>query len=140
MEKSSSLVTSFVTLVLNNTNIASIGDATGLRGSSSAGVLYFALHTNDPGEAGNQTSNEISYTGYARVSKNRNSTDFTITGNAVAVNSNVDFGTMTAGSGGTATHWSIGTDSSGNGVLLYKGALSPTIVVANGVTPRISLP
>jgi hypothetical protein len=138
MSKSNAWETAHLLLVFNNTNAASIGDATGLRGSSTAGSLYFSLHTNDPGEAGNQTSNEIAYTGYARQAKARSSGDFTVTGNAVAVNSNVDFGTMTAGAGGTATHWGLGTDLSGNGVLLYKGTLSPTIVVANGVTPRIN--
>jgi hypothetical protein len=39
-------------LVFNNTNCADVGDATGLRGSSTAGSLYIALHTADPGEAG----------------------------------------------------------------------------------------
>lgn len=138
MSKSNTFENDFLLLVFNNTNCSLVGDATGLRGSSTAGSLYFGLHTNDPGEAGNQATNEIAYTGYARVAVARSGSGFTVTGNAVATAGNVDFGTMSGGAGGTATHWSIGTDSSGNGKLLYKGALSPTIAVSNGVTPRIN--
>lgn len=48
-------------LIFNNTNAANVGDATGLRGSSTAGSLYLSLHTASPAESGNQTSNEVSY-------------------------------------------------------------------------------
>lgn len=44
---------------------------------------------------------------------------------------------MTGGAGGTATHASIGTAASGAGKILYKGALTPSITVALGVSPRI---
>lgn len=127
-------------LLFNNTNAANIGDATGLRGSTAAGQLFFSLHTADPGEAGNQTSNEISYTGYARVGRNRASGagGFTVTGNSVSPVENVDFGQMTGGAGGTAQFFGIGTASTGTGVLLYRGAISPTISVTNGVTPRLT--
>jgi hypothetical protein len=47
--------TALLTLEFNNTNIANVGDATGLRGSSTAGSFYVGLHTADPGEAGSQT-------------------------------------------------------------------------------------
>lgn len=52
----------FLNLLLNNTNWANVGDATGLVASSTAGSLYLSLHTSSPGEGGNQTTNEISYT------------------------------------------------------------------------------
>lgn len=52
----------FLLLLLNNTNWANVGDATGLRSSSTAGSLYLSLHTSSPGEGGNQSTNEISYT------------------------------------------------------------------------------
>lgn len=137
MSKSNTFENDFLLLVFNNTNCSLVGDATGLRGSSTAGVLYFSLHTADPGEAGNQSTNEVTYTSYARASKNRNGTDFTVTGNAVAVNSTVTFAAGTGGSG-TATHWGLGTDSSGTGKLLFKGSLSPSIVCGSGVTPTIA--
>jgi hypothetical protein len=41
-------------LIFENVNYANIGDATGLRGSTTAGVFYISLHTADPGEAGSR--------------------------------------------------------------------------------------
>lgn len=137
MSKSNTWENDLLLLVFNNTNAADIGDATGLRGSSAAGNLYLSLHTADPGEAGSQTSNEIGYTSYARVAVARSGSGFTVTGNAVALAANADFPAGTGGSG-TATHFGIGTAASGAGKLLYKGALSPSIVCGNGVTPRIN--
>ena|GEM_PF-5303182 len=49
-------------LLLNNTTWANIGDPTGIVGSTSAGSLYLSLHTADPGDSGNQTTSEVSYT------------------------------------------------------------------------------
>jgi len=49
-------------LLFNNTTWANVGDVTGLVGSTSAGSFYLSLHTASPGESGNQTTNEISYT------------------------------------------------------------------------------
>ena len=137
MSKSKSWENALALLVFNNTNAANIGDATGLRGSSSAGSLYLSLHTSDPGEAGDQTTNEIAYTSYARVAVARSGSGFTVTGGAIALAANADFPAGTGGTG-TATHFGIGTASSGAGVLLYKGAISPTIVCGDGVTPRIN--
>ena len=42
--------------------------------------LYVALHTADPGESGTQSTNEISYTSYARVAVARSSAGWTVTG------------------------------------------------------------
>lgn len=137
MSKSNTFENDLLLLLFNNTNIANVGDATGLRGSSAAGNFYLALHTADPGEAGDQTTSEVAYTSYARKSVARTGTEFTVTGNAVALANNHDFPAGTGGSG-TATHWSIGTAASGTGKILYKGALSPSIVCGTGVTPRIN--
>lgn len=137
MSKSNAFETAFLQHLFENANIANVGDATGLRGSSTAGSLYFSLHTSDPGEAGDQTTNEIAYTSYARVAVARSSSGWTVSGDAVAVDADVVFPTGAGGSG-TATHWGLGTDSSGAGVLLYKGAISPNIVCGSGVTPRLT--
>lgn len=136
MSKSNSFENSLLLLVFNNTNIANVGDATGLRGSTTTGSLYLSLHTSDPGEAGSQNTNEISYTGYARQGLARTNTNFSITTNVMSLNVNVDFPESTGGTGGTVTHFGVGTDSSGAGTLLYSGTVTPNIVVATGVTPR----
>lgn len=136
MSKSDAFESALLALIFQNTNIANIGDATGLRGAAAAGQLFVALHTADPGEAGTQTTNEVAYTGYARVGLARSSGAFTITGNSVSPAANVDFPACTAGSA-TATHFSIGVASTGAGMVLYKGAITPTIAIAAGVTPRL---
>lgn len=137
MSKSNAFETAFLSHLFENANIANVGDATGLRGSSTAGSLYFSLHTSDPGEAGDQTTNEVAYTSYARVAVARSSSGWTVSGNAVAVDADVTFPAGTGGSG-TATHWGLGTASSGAGTLLYYGAISPSIVCGNGVTPKLT--
>jgi len=137
MSKANDFENDLLLLLFQNANIANLGDATGVRGSTAAGSLFISLHTADPGEAGTQSTNEISYTGYARVGLARTSGNFTVSGNAVSFAANVDFGACTGGSG-TATHFGIGMASSGATRLMYKGALSPTIAVSSGVTPRIN--
>ena len=145
MSKTDAWETALLQLVFTNANVVNVGDATGLRGSTVAGQLFFSLHTADPGDTGTQATNEIVYTGYARVGVNRaaGAGGFTVTaasgGSAAAVRptSDVDFPAATDGSA-TATHFGIGVASTGTTVLLYKGTLTPNIAVANGVTPRIA--
>jgi len=133
--------TALLELLFKNTNWANIGDATGLRGSSVAGVFYLSLHTADPGEGGNQGTNEISYTGYARVSVARSGAGFTVSGDNVSNAAEILFGAMTAGAGGTATYVGLGTDLSGAGNLLFKALVtSPAsgLAISAGITPRIA--
>lgn len=137
MSKTNAMENGMLLLFFNNTNFANNGDATGLRGSSTAGSYYVSLHTSDPGEAGDQTTNEITYTSYARVAVARSGSGWTVTANSVSPAATVTFPAGTGGSG-TATHFGVGTASSGAGVLLYKGAISPTIVCGNGITPSLT--
>lgn len=137
MSKGNAFETALLNLLFNNANIANIGDATGLRGSTTVGSLFVALHSADPGEAGDQTTSEVAYTSYARVAVARSGAGWTITGNSVSPAANIDFPACTGGTV-TATHFSIGTLTSGAGVILYKGAISPTIAISTGVTPRLT--
>ena len=137
MSKSNSLENAILEHIFKNTAIANIGDVTGLPASGTAGSLYFSLHTADPGEAGDQTTNEITYTSYARVAVARSGAGFVVTGSSVSTASPVTFPAGTGGSG-TATHFGIGTASSGTGTLLYSGALTRNIVCGDGITPQLS--
>lgn len=137
MSKSNSWENALLLLLFNNTNVANIGDATGLRGSSTAGSLYVSLHTSDPGEAGDQTTNETAYTSYARVAVARSGAGWTVTGNSVSPAATVAFPSCTGGTA-TITHFGIGTASGGAGVLLYKGTVTPNISVSSGVTPQLT--
>jgi hypothetical protein len=135
MSASNDLETNVLKLLFTNTNYANVGDATGLRGSTTAGSLYFSLHTADPGEAGDQTTSEVTYTSYARVAVTRGA-GFTVTGNSVSPAATVTFPAGTGGSG-TATHFGVGTAASGAGILLFSGTITPNIVTGNGVTPSL---
>lgn len=137
MSKSNAWENALLQLLFNNTNAGNIGDATGLRGSSTAGSLFVSLHTADPGEAGDQTTSETTYTSYARVAVARSGTGWTVTNNSVSPTALISFPACTGGSA-TITHFGIGTASTGAGVLLYKGTVSPNISVASGVTPQLT--
>lgn len=139
MSKSDTFENDLMLLLFNNTNIANIGDATGIRGATTAGTFWFSLHTADPGDVGTAITSETAYTGYARVSKARASGagGFTVSGNSVSPFENIDFGECTAAAGSPITHFGIVNTTSGAGKLLYKGTMTPNITMAVGVIPRI---
>jgi len=124
-------------LIFNNTNFANIGDATGLRGSSTPGVFWCALHTADPGETGDQTTSEIGYTSYGRVSVARSGSGWSVSASTVTPVAAITFPTGGGGSG-TATHGSIGTAQTSTGHRLYNGTVTPNIVCGSGITPILT--
>lgn len=99
--------------------------------------LYLALHTADPGEAGDQQTNECAYTSYARVLVTRDVAGFTVAANSAVNAALAQFPTCTGGTE-TATHVSIGTASSGAGQILYSGALNSSIAISNNITPQFA--
>jgi len=135
MSKSNIFENDLLKLIFNGTPIANIADNSSV---SPLTNLYLSLHTADPGEAGDQTTNEISYVGYNRVAVPRNSLGWTVTNNIVRPTDSIDFGVMTDGTPNTVTHVGFGTAVSGVGKLLYIGTISPNISVAVGVAPRVS--
>lgn len=126
-------------LLLQNTDLAGIGDAGGLRGSVAPGSIYVALFTSDPGETGT-TTNECNYTGYSRVAVTRNGTEWVANGsNGLENNSAITFGEKTAGGDETATHFALckagvrATDD-----VIVSAALSASLLISNGVTPQFA--
>ena len=99
--------------------------------------LYVALHTADPGEAGNQTTNEATYTSYARVAVARTGVGWTVSGNTAENAALFQFPQCTSGTN-TITHVSIGTLSAGAGQILYSGALNSPLAVANLIQPQFA--
>lgn len=140
MSKSNSWETALLALLFNNDAVANVGDAAGLQPSAVDGNLYLSLHSADPGEGGSQTTNEVTYAGYARVAVARTPAGFTVAGNAVTLAADAVFPVGSTGAAaGTATHFGVGTANAGAGVLLYKGALTPaSIPVGDSVTPRLT--
>lgn len=118
-------------LIFNATAIANIADnaATGPLTN-----LFVALHTADPGEAGDQTTTEATYTGYVRISVARTTGGWTVTANSVSPVVAITFGACTAGTN-TITHASVGVATSGVSKILYYGVVTPNIAVSSGVTP-----
>jgi len=137
MSKSNSFENSLLQLLFNNVDIANIGDAAGLQNSATAGSLYLALHTADPGEAGDQTTNECTYTSYARVGVARTVGGWTVSGNSVSNTALVQFPECTGGSE-IITHVSVGMLSSGASVILYSGALTASRSVSSGIQPQFA--
>jgi hypothetical protein len=137
MSKSNTFENELMKFLFNNVNIADIGDAVGLRGSTVPGNFYVSLHTADPGETGTQATNEIAYTGYARQAVERSEDGFTIVENVMNLTEDEDFPKMTAGAGGTVTHWVVGKQLSGATVILYSGTATPNILIQDGTIPRL---
>lgn len=137
MSASNALENKLLSLYFENADAANIGDATGLRGSSTAGVVYISLATGDPGEAGNQTTSETNYTSYARQSVARSTAGWTVASGVADNDSAINFPTGTGGSG-TVTHFGCGSASSGAGNLDFSGTCTPNLVVGSGVTPSFA--
>jgi hypothetical protein len=128
-------------LIFQNVNFANVGDATGLRGSTTAGSFFIALHTADPGEAGDQTTSEATFTGYARVAVARSSGGWTVSGTAptqVANAAAINFALCTAGSN-TITFFSVGVVTSGASEIVCSGALTASLSVSNGITASFAI-
>jgi hypothetical protein len=134
MSKSNAFENSLLKLIFNATAIANLADNAA---TSPLTNLYVSLHTADPGEAGDQSTSEATYTGYAHVAVLRTSGGWTVTNNSVSPVANIDFANCTAGTN-TITYFGVGTASSGAGVLYYSGTVTPSISVSSGVTPRLT--
>lgn len=138
MPMSTAMITAMLDLYFNNTNHANIGDATGLVASTADGNFYIGLHTATPGAGGDQTTNEATYTSYARVAVARTAAGWTISGTNVSNAAAVIFPTATGGSD-TITHFSIGSAASGAGNLNWAGALDSSLAVSNLITPSFAI-
>jgi hypothetical protein len=138
MAKSAVHANSFLLLMFNATLYANVAiNAT----SSPITSIFASLHTSDPGTAGDQTTNEMTtgaYNTYARVSVARTSGGWTVTTNSVSPVAAITFPAGVSGSGATATHFALGSLTSGAGVRFYSGTITPNIACGAGVTPSLS--
>lgn len=99
--------------------------------------LYLSLHTADPGVGNSQLTNEVGYTNYARIAIARTVGGWTVATNT-AVNAALAQFAQCGVTGATATHVAVGTDSSGAGNVLYAGALSASLTIANLIQPQFA--
>lgn len=99
-----------------------------------------ALHTADPGDDGTMATNEIDYSGYARlVGPARTSDGFTVSGGSVSPAANINFGVGTADTPRAARHASLGKSGGGAAPILMSGVITPPIQCGLGVTPTMSI-
>jgi hypothetical protein len=137
MSISDTTETAILALIFNATAWANYADNAATTPQTQ---IATALHTADPGDAGNQSTSEAAYTSYARSNVNRNSGGFTVSGNnptQVAPAAAISFPQGTGGSG-TVTHFSFGKTGGGATAILYSGTVTPNIVTGNGITPQLS--
>lgn len=127
LNKGNSYINDYLLLVFNNTNVANVGDATGLRGSTTAGSLYLSLHTADPGPGGTQSTSETTYTGYARQAVARSGSGFTVSGQQVTLASAVSFPAGATTDTDVLMFWGVGVSASGANRLLYSGVIGSNL-------------
>lgn len=134
MSKGNTFENDLLKLIYNATAIANLADNAG---TSPLTDIYVAFHTADPGEAGDQTTSECTYTSYARVAVARSGSGWTVTDNSVSPAAEIAFPAATGGSE-TITHFSTGVASSGASKIFHSGTVTPNIVVSSGVTPKLT--
>lgn len=139
MSKGDTFENDILKLIFNATAIANLADNASV---SPLTNLFWSLHTADPGDAGNQSTNEVNYGAYARVAVARNTGGMTAsTAGSTSPVANVDFPiatTPTLPTVQTVTHFAIGVASAGATKYLYSGTVTPNINVSAGVTPRLT--
>lgn len=129
----STFANALLLLLFNATTIANVAvNAT----SSPITSVYVSLHTADPGN-GTQATSEAAYTSYARVGVVRTSSGWTVSTNTVVPVATISFPAATGGSE-TEAYAGLGTTVSGATALWFSGAISPTIAVSSGVTPQLT--
>jgi hypothetical protein len=134
--KKDAFETALLTLLFNNTNLANIGDATGLRGSTTAGNFYIALFTAAPTDAAEGT--ETVYTNYARIAVARSAGGWTISGNNAYNAAAITFAACGV-TGATLCAFGIHTASSSTGNGIYWGDLTSNLAVSSGITPEFAI-
>lgn len=105
--------------------------------------LYLSLHTGTVGVGGDQLTNEVSYTGYARIPLIRNASTGVFSAAATRQSSNnalLQFGNPTDGTFPIViTHVAIGENSAGSGTVIAFGALSPSLTINLNNQPQFAI-
>lgn len=135
MPKSTSTCNNVLALIFNATTWADIAENDT---SSPAANLYLSLHTADPGVGNDQTTNETAYTNYVRIAVARTTGGWDAPSGGATANAALAQFAQCGVTGATLTHVAIGTAASGAGTVLYAGALSSSLAVANGIQPQFA--
>lgn len=105
-----------------------------------ATILYLSGHTGAVGLGGDQTTNEVAYTGYGRIACLRNNVTGEWTTSAVGSSTNqnlLQHGQATAGTFPISmTHAALGENPSGAGTVIATGALASPLVINLNINPQ----
>jgi hypothetical protein len=99
--------------------------------------LYVSLHNGSPGIGNSQLTNEVAYTNYLRIAIVRSAAGWTVATNT-AINAALAQFAQCGVTGASADFVAIGTAASGAGNVLYQGALSATLTIANLIQPQFA--
>ncbi len=108
--------------------------------TSPLAFIRWSLHTASPGAneaTGTQATSEAGHAPYARISVARTTAGHAVASGVATPVANVDFAACTSGTA-TASHFGHGTATSGAGSLIIYGAITPSISISAGVTPRLT--
>lgn len=136
MPKSTTACNDILGLLFNAAAIANIADNAA---SAPLTNLYISLHTSNPGIGGSQTTGETSYTNYTRVAVARTTSGWSAPSSGATANAALIQFPQCGATGATITYVAIGTASSGTGKVLYAGALSSSLTVANLIQPQFAI-
>lgn len=100
--------------------------------------LYLALYTADPGTGGDPRTNEATYTGYARKAVARTVVGWLAPIGGVTKNTALAQFIECSGGSNSITHIAIVTTSSGDGDVLYSGALASPRTISAGIQPQFA--
>lgn len=104
--------------------------------------IHVGLNYDDPADTGTMSTNEASYSSYARQNVARTTSGWTVSGGSCTLDANLDFpssGGAEPNGGGSLDFFTTGKTGGGAAAILWSGAVSPAIAVgASGVTPRLT--
>ena len=103
----------------------------------SGATRYIALHTGTLNAASTATTNEATYTGYARVAVTA-ATGFSAAASGASENTGLIQFPEASGGSNTITYVSIVTNASGAGQIIYFGALDSARAVSTGIQPQFA--
>ena len=135
MGKSTAASNAFLALLYNATtwNLIAENDST-----SPATNLYVALHTAAVSVGGDQTEDEATYTGYARLAIVRTSSGWEVPSGGETSNAALAQFDACSGGSNVITHVSIGLAASGASQILHSGALNASRTISDGIQPQFA--
>lgn len=133
------LETNLGLLILQNIDLANVGDAAGLQNSAAAGSTQLNLTTSALTDADTSLlTTEVAYTGYVRPTQARSSAGWTSSGDTMSNAALIQFGEMSAGGPDTVVHVGMGLLGTGNQLDLHQD-LNSDLVINNTVNPQFAI-